>query len=238
MLNLTKYRNIMFDLDGTLIDTVDGHAQAFVEAFRKNGVGENITVEAIRPMIGMSGSVILDHLFDEKTLAEKGEQIKTDKEEIFKERYLEQYKIYEGIQELFSLLKEAGVKSAICSACKKDMLDFYLDALNIKAFLVGSTCSADTPGGKPDPIAVEVCCEKFGFNPQETLMIGDTPYDVIAAFQYEVDAICISEGSVFQEQDLLKTGALAVFKNIREFTEEFSRQTGKIPSSSGSGASR
>ncbi len=218
--SLHHYKNILFDLDGTLIDSNDQHAHSFMEAFEQHGI-TGIEYHGIRNMIGMNGESILSHVLAPEIFEAQCEQILTDRETIFAERYMDSVKPLPGVLPLFQQLKEMGYKLVLCTASPPRFVDPYVEQLGIADLIEGATHSEDVPEGKPSPAAIEACCERFGFAPTETIMVGDSPYDIISATEFMVAPIGLLTGG-YSREDLIKTGAMAVYENLEDMRAHFS----------------
>lgn len=219
LLPLHHYRNVIFDIDGTLVDSNDAHAHSFIDAFEQHGI-HHIIFSDIRKLIGMNGRDILSHVLEKHVFTEKWQQIDQDRVRIFEERYLDHIAPVPDALPLIELMKAKGLRIALSSASPQKIVDIFIDRLMIRRLIEGATTSDDVPMGKPNPIAIEVCCEKFGFVPPETLMIGDSPYDVIAAHEYSIQTIGVLTGG-YSREELLKTGAISVYENLNEIYQSY-----------------
>jgi HAD superfamily hydrolase (TIGR01509 family) len=208
---------VILDLDGTLIDSNDAHALTFEQALSQYGV-TSVPYKGLRQMIGMSGMAILCRVLDEQTFQTHGEAIDAEHLKRLKDLYQEEIQPFPGVQRLMETLQAQRRRIVLCTASPPDLVDYFIDKMGIGAYLDGVTTSEDVPVGKPDPLPIAVCCQKFNLSTQRTLMIGDSPYDVLAATQYEVPTIGILTGG-YSEADLLNTGALSVFNDLNALTE-------------------
>lgn len=219
LLPLHRYRNVIMDVDGTLMLSNDAHAHAFIEAFQANGI-HHIQFNDIRKLMGMNGKSILRHMLDEKTFQTKGDKIEQDRIQIFRDRYLSTTQPAPGVLPLLELLHAHGIRVALSSSSPKAIVDQLIQKLGITHLIEGSTSNEDTPMGKPNPVAIEACCQKFGFAPEHTLMIGDSPYDVISAHEFSIPTIGVLTGG-YSQDELQKTGALVVYNDLKELYQRF-----------------
>lgn len=216
---LQRYLNVLVDMDGTLVDSNAAHAHSFIDAFEKNGI-THIQFHHIQKLIGMSGMQILCHVLDEETFTRLGEKINADRIRIFQERYMDQVQPFPMALPLLELLKTQGKRVAILSNSPPHVVQTFIRKLNIEALIDGATTSHDIPEGKPHPVAIEAACEKYGFAPGQTIYLGDSPYDVIAAHEFSMETIGVTTGG-YSKQELLDTGALAVYADLGEIYQEY-----------------
>lgn len=226
LLRLNHIRNVIFDMDGTLIDSNDAHARSFIEAFELNGVF-SIQFRDIRKLIGMSGTEILRHMLDEETFKQKGGKINADRIRIFEQSSLNQVKPLPGFLPLMELMKAHGMRMALSSSSPRHLVDSIIGRLGIQSLIEGATSAEDVPEGKPNPVAIEACCQKFGFSPTETLMIGDSPYDMIAAQLFSIKTIGVLTGG-YTEEELEKSGAAVVYPDLNAIYQIFEKAMARI----------
>ena len=112
-----------FDIDGTLVDSVDLHARAWQEAFKK--FGKEIPFAEVRRQIGKGGDQLLPVFFSKKELDEFGEEMEEYRGELFKKEYMSRVKAFPKVRELFERIKADGKKIALASSAKKDELSTY-----------------------------------------------------------------------------------------------------------------
>jgi HAD superfamily hydrolase (TIGR01509 family) len=219
LLPLNHIRNVIFDLDGTLVLSNDAHAHAFIDAFELHDI-RHINFNDMRKMIGMNAGDILCRMLDEKTFAEKGAQIETDRTRLFQERYMEQVELAPGTLPLMELMRAHGIRMAISSASPRSIVNYYIARLGIGHLIEGSTSDEEVPEGKPNPVAIEVCCQMFDFQPSQTMLIGDSPYDILAATAFSITTVGVLTGG-YTREELMKTGASAVYDDLNEIYRTF-----------------
>jgi HAD superfamily hydrolase (TIGR01509 family) len=216
---LHQIRHILMDIDGTLVSSNDAHAHAFIDAFEAHGIN-TITFNHIRKLMGMGGEQILRLVLDEATFQEKGEAINADRIRIFQERYMEQVPLIPGTLPLLDLLQTEGFTIGLSSNSPPEIVDYFIRKLEIEKLIVGSTTCMDVPEGKPNPAAIEAACEKFKFDPNKTILIGDSPYDVIAAQEFSMCTLGVLTGG-YTREELEKTGAIAVYENLNHIYRQY-----------------
>ena len=205
---MTQIRGVIFDVDGTLVDSNDAHAHAWVEAMEEQGY--HISFERVRPLIGMGGDKILPQTLGIAKESEEGKRISQRRKEIFKQRYLPHLKAFPGAKELLERMYEQGLKLLIASSAEPDELQGLLQAIGPHAAdLFALQISAqEAKRSKPDPDVLSIAVQRSGYSPQELVMVGDTPYDIEAAAKVKVKAIAFRCGG-WSDKDLM--GAIMTY---------------------------
>jgi HAD superfamily hydrolase (TIGR01509 family) len=170
---------VIFDVDGTLIDSVDLHARAWQEIFLKYGVTTDF--QAVRAQIGKGGDKLMKVFLPEEQIARQGEEIEAERAKLFKRKYLSQVRPFPGLQGLFERLGRDGIKIALASSAKEDELQVYKKITGIGPFLAKATSSDDVSNSKPDPDIFLSAQKKLGIDPRNIIAIGDTEFDVQSA---------------------------------------------------------
>ena len=203
-----KRGTVILDVDGTLVDSNDAHAHAWVDAFAEAGV--TVPFDAVRRSIGMGGDKLMPAVSGIAEDSKRGKRISARRGEIFKERYLPGVLAFPGARELVSRLREDGFRLAVASSAKEDELGPLLDRAGVADLIERATSSDDAEGSKPEPDVVEAALAKSGASAQGALMLGDTPYDIEAARAAGVAVVALECGG-WAARDL--EGALAVYRD-------------------------
>lgn len=189
---MTPIRGVLVDVDGTLVDTNDAHAKAWVEAFAEEGF--DVPFEKVRPLIGMGGDQLLPRVVGIEKKSEQGKRLADGWARIFRERYLEDARPLPGARELLAELHRRGVKLVAASSGEEEIAEALLAKVGAQDFLTDKTTSADAEKSKPEPDIVRAAREKSGLAAEEVAMLGDTPYDVEAARPVGVRMIALRSG--------------------------------------------
>jgi phosphoglycolate phosphatase-like HAD superfamily hydrolase len=201
-------RAALFDIDGTLIDSVDLHASAWNEAFLK--FGHDVSFEQARSQIGKGGDKLVPEFLSKAQQEEHGDELKEWRGKLFKSKYLPLVRPFSGVPELLSRVHEEGMKVAVASSAKKDELETYLDIARITRLVDVATSSEDVAQSKPAPDIFQVALQRLDIRAHEAIAIGDTPYDAEAAGKAGIATIGVLSGG-FLETDLRKSGCIAVY---------------------------
>lgn len=200
-------QTVIFDVDGTLVDSVDLHAHAWQDAFRE--YGKEIPFEDVRFQIGKGGDQLMPVFLTKEEIAERGEELAERRGAIFKERYMPRVTVFPKVRELFERLLADGKTIALASSAKGDELAEYKQIANIADLIETETSKDDAEKSKPYPDIFAAALAKLG-DPavEETLVVGDTPYDIEAATKLRLGTVGLLCGG-FPEETL--RGAIAIF---------------------------
>jgi phosphoglycolate phosphatase-like HAD superfamily hydrolase len=201
-------RAAIFDIDGTLVDSVDLHARAWHEALVK--FGHQVTFEQARSQIGKGGDQLIPVFLSEAEQKDHGEAMEEWRGKLFKSKYLPLVRPFSAVPELLRRVHDAGLKVAVASSAKTSELEVYLNIACIEDLVDVATSSDDTEQSKPFPDIFHVALKKLGIEGREAVAIGDTPYDVEAARKAGIPTIGVLCGG-FTEADLRRGGCVAVY---------------------------
>ena len=202
---------VIFDIDGTIVDSVTLHAKAWQRAFAK--FGKYILLEAIRSQIGKGADQLLPVYFSKDELDEFGDRIEIYRGDLFKREYLPKVKGFPKVRDLFERIKQDGKQIALASSAKKDELQKYKQIARIDDLIESETSSDNVARSKPCPDIFEAALEQLGnLAPDNVLAVGDTPYDAEAAAKANVKCIGLLCGGWTQPQ-LRRAGCIAVYRD-------------------------
>jgi HAD superfamily hydrolase (TIGR01549 family) len=205
------FKFVIFDVDGTLVDSVDLHAQAWQETFRK--FGKEIPFQDVRGQIGKGGDQLIPVFFSKEELDKFGKKIEKNRDEIFQKKYLPQTKPFPKVRELFERIEHDSKRIALASSAKEDELDHFKKILSIADLSDAETTAEDAEKSKPDPDIFLAAMKKLGDPPpQEVVVIGDTPYDAIGARKAKLKIIGVLSGC-FPENQLRKEGCIDIYRD-------------------------
>lgn len=202
-----RIRGVLLDVDGTVLYSNDAHAQAWVSAFAEYGYV--IPFAQVRPLIGMGGDKLLPAVVADLSSKDGvGKQIAERRKMIFLRRYAPYLQPTAGARALVSRFQQDGLKLVVATSAQRDELDVLLKAAEVADLLPQRTTTDDVDASKPDADLIQVALEKLDVPPADTILLGDTPYDIEAAQKAGVATIAVRCGG-FPDTQL--QGAVAIF---------------------------
>ena len=203
------FAGYIFDVEGTLIDSVPQNLRSRQEALERAGI--DLPYAALQLYSGLDGNQTLQILAPH--LDEPAQADPAGPGHIYETKYLHSVKAFGGVREVFEALTARGGRLALATDCKGPELKHYLSLLHIDEFIGATACGDDVEHGKPDPRIVGVALRKLGLTGREAVMIGDTPYDAEAASGAGTAAAGVLSGG-FTEEALRGAGCFAVAGEI------------------------
>lgn len=200
---------ILFDIDGTLIDSNDLHATAWRETFLHFGV--DLPLDTIRSQIGKGGDNLIPTLLPKALAEERQEEIEKYRGELFKHDYLPRVVPFPGVRELFQRLKADGKKIVLASSAKGAEVAYHVGIIGCEDLVDGTTSADDVEHSKPCPDIFAAALDKVKpLGPGEVLVVGDSPFDVQAAKKLGIRVIGVLSGG-FPEEVLREAGADEIY---------------------------
>jgi HAD superfamily hydrolase (TIGR01509 family) len=185
-------KGVIFDIDGTLVDSNDAHAQSWVDTFAE--AGYDVPFDAVRPLIGMGADKLLPKTIGIKHDTAEAKKLIKRRSEIFRERYLARLRPFNGSRELVLRVRSDGLKVIVATSAKDEELKELLKAAQVEDLMQERATASDAKRSKPDPEIVEAAIDESDTEPENLVMIGDTPYDIEAASKARVRAIAFRSG--------------------------------------------
>lgn len=208
---------VLFDIDGTLIDSNDLHVEAWHQIFAESG--HEIDRARIHGQIGKGGDNLVPALLPElgkpeqKTLADGHGRL-------FKQLFLGRAKPFPGARELLERVHAKGRKVVLASSASQEELEHYINLLDVGNIVAATTSIDDVKTSKPAPDIFAVALRKAGVEADEAIAVGDSPYDVRSAAKAGVSTIALLSGG-FDEAVLVKAGAIGIYASTRDLLAQF-----------------
>ncbi|TQV77445.1 HAD-IA family hydrolase [Aliikangiella marina] len=206
------YSFVIFDWDGTIMDSTD----RIVNAMRKSAKNIGLTIPSesdVKGIIGLSMQACMDRLFPQADEEERAALL-----EEYRFQYVEgdntPTPLFEGVIESLEWLKSHDILIAVATGKSRVGLERVLREVDLLNYFHSSIC-ADEAAGKPHPEMVQRLMEGAGFKPLQTLVVGDSVHDLHMAKNAGVDAIGVTSGAN-QHHELDPLSPIAIFENVVE----------------------
>jgi HAD superfamily hydrolase (TIGR01509 family) len=223
---------VLFDVDGTLIDSNDQHARAWVAALAE--AGYPIPFERVRPLIGMGGDKILPELvpgLEEES--PQGKAIGEARTRIFKERELDTIPPTRGARELLEAVRKRGARVVVATSAKKSELDGLLARGDLGPLVDVAATGDDAEDSKPDPGIIGAALKQAGVAAGDAVMVGDTKYDVEAAHRAGVACVALlcggNDPATLREADAVFADPAALREALDQRPFAWSRAVSTAP---------
>ncbi len=201
-------RGVIFDIDGTLLDSNGAHARSWVETLAE--AGYDVPFEVIWPMIGMGGDKLLPAAAGIESESPLGKKLTKRRWEIFEKEYPPALRPTPGARELAERLKDEGFKLVVATSAGGSELEQLLEAAGVADLMEARASASSARESKPDPDIVIAAVRSSRIKPENLLMLGDTPYDVQAAIGAHVNPVALLCGGWTIEE---LSGATAYYDN-------------------------
>lgn len=209
----------IFDIDGTLVDSVDIHAEVWQQVLAE--FGKKLSFEDVRRQIGKGSDTLLPEFLTKDELEQKGKEISEYRAELFKREYLNRVRPFPKVPDLFRRIRRESIRIALASSSKADEVAHYKKLCGIEDLVDAETSADDAEKSKPYPDLFEAALAKLpGVMAAEALAVGDTPYDAEAAAKSGIRTIGVLSGG-FPEGDIRKAGAIAIYRDCADLLERF-----------------
>lgn len=205
-LNGVPFKTLLFDVDGTLIDSNGAHADAWTQALHEHGV--DVGIDDIRRMIGMGGDKILPAVAHVSEDSPEGRAI-VDRKKVIFGSLLPGLRATHGARSLLEFLKEQHVELIVATSADDREMNAILRQAGVDDLFPTHTTKDDVRASKPDPDIVHAALARSWARPEQTMLVGDTPYDIEAADRAGIGAIALRCGGYWPDSSL--SGARKIF---------------------------
>ncbi len=202
-------RAVLFDLDGTLIDSVDLHAEAWQQAFAH--FGKAVPYPDVRSQLGKEGNQLLPAFLSEEERARFGDDLLEYRAGLYQQQYLPSVKAFPGARDLLARLKQSRMSIGLASYCKRTELGYYLRLVG-GASLVDAATTAEDVGRSKAPEVFRACLERLDVRARDAVAVGDSPVDVEDARRAGITTVGVLSGG-FPQGDLEAAGCVAVYRD-------------------------
>ncbi len=208
---------LIFDLDGTLVDTVYAHVLAWQRALAEAGV--DVDGHRLHRHVGSSGGLIVRYAQRETGRILSAEQIATVRQrhgELFRQ-LLPRPRPLPGASEIFRAARQANIPCAIATASYRPIIDPSLEAVGVGPE-VGVVEGKGPLRGKPEPDLFLASREQLGKRAEDCIVVGDAVWDHVGARRAGMLSVGVLTGG-YGEEELYHAGAFRVYRNIAQLLE-------------------
>jgi HAD superfamily hydrolase (TIGR01509 family) len=214
-----RLKAVIFDVDGTLVDSNDLHVEAWQEAFRK--YGKDLDAQKIHQQIGKGGDQLMPEFCSKEELDRYGKELEKFRGDLFIDEYLHQVRPFPRVRELFERVKADGLLTALASSAKEDEVESHKKNLDISKLVDFATSADDVEKSKPSPDIFQAALEGLeGVAPDEAVIVGDSPWDAVAAKKAGMQMIGLLSGG-FSEEDLRHAAVAEIYKDAADLLERY-----------------
>lgn len=205
----SESRAVLFDIDGTLIDSNYLHVEAWIRAF--DDIEAPVDAWRVHRGIGLDSGKLLEAL-----LGDRADELADAAKERHSARYeplVPRLRRFEGARELIERLSVSGVRVVLATSAPPEEFEALRDCLDADEWLHATTTADDVETAKPEPDIIATALDRAGVTAQRAVMIGDTRWDALAAGRAGVRSIGVLSGGV-GDGELREAGASAVFDDV------------------------
>lgn len=208
---------VLFDVDGTLVDTTYLHAVAWWEAFAQ--AGHDVPMAWIHRAIGMGSDQLLDVLLPAERDTSSDAAISAAHGALYSV-YWSRLRPLPGAADLLRACHQHGLRVVLASSADPAELDVLMAALDADGAVDEATSAGDVDQSKPAPDLVQVALDKVGLRPAEAMFVGDAVWDAQACQRAGVPCVGVLSGG-FSQAELLDAGAVRVYRDAAEILAAF-----------------
>jgi HAD superfamily hydrolase (TIGR01509 family) len=202
---------VLFDVDGTLVDTNYLHTLAWSRAFRD--AGEWAPMNAIHRLVGMGGDQLVP-----KILGHDCHEAKEARDRHYRS-LIDDARAFPCATELVRTVHDLGLAAVLATSSPADELAILLKMLDIEEYLEAKTTADDIESSKPSPEVFLTAMETGSLDPARTLAIGDSIWDVEGARAAGIGCVAVESGG-FSQHELSEAGALHVYRDVEEILSQ------------------
>ncbi len=203
---------VLFDIDGTLVDTNYLHAVAWRRAFVEAGL--DVPTAAVHRRIGMGAGDLMETL-----TGEARDDVKDAWRRHF-DRLKPEVRAFPGAADLLRHAKKAGASVVLASSSEEEDVQVLLDAIDAHDAIDYVTSAGDVDHAKPSPEVFRRAMEKAGCAEGPAVAVGDTVWDVEAAAKAGIGCVCVLTGGI-SRGELQEAGAVAVYRDAAALLEQW-----------------
>jgi beta-phosphoglucomutase-like phosphatase (HAD superfamily) len=216
---------VIFDLDGTLVDTVEKRIEAWLQTFEEIAIPTSR--DELVPLIGLDGKRLA-----REVTALRGQPIDDERSEVIDKRCGEIYEelnrdpqALPGVRRLFDTIDARGLKAAIATSSRKEQVKTSVDALGL-ATEPTIVDASHVEHAKPEPDLLLRAAEELGVDPSRAWYVGDSTWDMVASVAAAMIPLAVTAGSVVSREALEGAGAAVVVETLDDVADALTPPAG------------
>lgn len=212
---MNKPKAFLFDLNGTMIDDMHYHAEAWYDILN-NDLGANLTWEQVKKeMYGKNAELLVRIFGDSRFTQEEMDRLSVDKEKRYQKAFLPKLKLIDGLDAFLEKAKQHNILMAVGSAAIPFNIDFVLDGLDIRHYFKAVVSADSVKISKPHPETFLMCAEQLGVDPKDCIVFEDAPKGVEAAANAGMQSVVLTTMHE-KEEFQASTNVLAFIKDYND----------------------
>ena len=204
---------VIFDADGTLVDSVYFFIEVYHQAYHEMGVP--MARSRIHKVVGMGCDKAVPHLTSPEWFKEHGSGLRQRAVELYHEHFLKKVELFPCAEELCLALKKHKIPLALASSSSSDIVDHYLSLFTCNDIFGFINTSSHDIRTKPDPDIFVDIVKRGSFRAEESVVIGDSIWDIRAARAAGLECICVLTGG-YHPTELRAEGAVEIYQDVSE----------------------
>ncbi|MFG2002645.1 HAD family hydrolase [Spirillospora sp. NPDC048911] len=208
---------VIFDVDGTLVDTNYLHAVTWWEAFHQHD--HTVAMAAIHRAIGMGSDKLLDHLLPDSRDRDEDDAMRAAHRSLYAQ-YWTRLRPFDHAADLLRKCSKAGSTVVLASSAAATEMRALRAALDAEDAIDFATSSSDVAESKPAPDIVQAALDQAEVDPGDAVFVGDTVWDAEACGRAGVRCVGVLSGGI-PETDLVEAGAVRVYADVAHLLREF-----------------
>lgn len=213
-------RAVIFDVDGTLVDSVNQHAEAWRIALLR--FGHDVTYAKIRRQIGKGGDQLMPVFLSPSEIRREGIRVGNFRDNLFRRHFLPGVRAFPKVRRLFLKLRASGWKIAIASSSNKKDLRILLEKCRISDLTDVVISADDAKKSKPHPDLFLAAQKKLQCETRDCVVIGDSPFDAKAAQRSKMRSVGVLSGG-FSQNSLRSAGADLILRDPADILSRLGR---------------
>jgi HAD superfamily hydrolase (TIGR01509 family) len=209
---MTERIAVLFDVDGTLVDTTYLHAVTWWEAFRQ--YGHHVPMARIHRAIGMGSDKLLDHLLPSDRDRSVDGELQAAHVALYAP-YWPRLRAFDGAAELLRSCADRGLRVVLASSASEREMRALRDALDADDVIAAATSATDAQESKPAPDILHIALQRAEVAPEAAVFVGDTVWDVLACKKAGLTCLAFLTGGTSREE-LHEAGAVEIYEGPAE----------------------